>query len=233
MFALYNEPMCGRYTLAEPDALKQRFATSNALPDGVKPNYNTAPTQTMPVIISVDGKSRIELMQWGVIPVWAKGKKGFGFSTFNARAESLDEKPMWIKLFQSKRCLVPATGFYEWKKEGSTKQPYLIHVKGKAVFAMAGLYDSWTDQATGEVVQTYTIITTTPNSKMKHIHDRMPVILDREEESMWIDESMSTADLKLFLDPYEAKNIEMYEVSSEVGKATNNSIELTYPLHNQ
>lgn len=228
---MYNTNMCGRYTLAEPDALKKRFATSNSLPTGVKPNYNTAPTQTMPVILNEGGKHKIELMQWGVIPVWAKGKKGFGFSTFNAKAETLDEKPMWKKLFKSKRCLVPATGFYEWKQEGSSKRPFLIHVKGQELFAMAGLYDSWVDDDKGEVVQTYTIITTTPNSKMKHIHDRMPVILDREEESMWLEEGVSDADLKLFLNPYEAKDIDMYEVDPKVGTVKgNNSIELTYPL---
>jgi putative SOS response-associated peptidase YedK len=110
----------------------------------------------------------------------------------------------------------------------------LIHVSGKEIFAMAGLYDSWTDTDTGEVVQTYTIITTTPNSKMRKIHDRMPVILDREEESMWLEDGVSDADLKLFLNPYEAKEIEMYEVDPRVGTVKgNNSIELTYPLNSK
>ena len=227
--------MCGRFALTEPKGLQKRFKTSNPLPAGIKPNYNAAPTQQMPVIIEVNGKPQIQVMHWGIIPVWAKDKPRFAFSTFNARAESLIEKPMWKKLFASKRCLVPATGFYEWKKTGSTKQPYYIKVKNQEIFAMAGLYDSWIidkpgEDKAGQVFGSFTIITTTPNIAMKPIHDRMPVVLEADEEADWLNPAHQPADLMPLLDPYSDKRIEMYEVDRAVGNVKNNSLELTYPL---
>jgi len=223
--------MCGRFTLTAPTELHSRFKTSNKLPEGLKANYNAAPTQHLPVIMSKDGKNKIEIMHWGLIPVWAKDNKRFAFSTINARAESLLEKPMWKKLVESKRCLVPATGFYEWKKLGAEKQPYYIQVKDQSIFALAGLYDEWTAEGTGEVISSFSIITTTPNTAMKGIHDRMPVILNEEEEGTWLDQKYSATDVLPLLNPYPSKDIELHPVDKAVGKVSNNSIELTYPLN--
>ncbi len=225
--------MCGRFTLTTPNELKKRFATANALPKEVKPNYNVAPTQHMPVIICKDGKNHIQVMHWGLIPVWAADKPRFAFSTFNARAESLLEKPMWKKLFATKRCLVPATGFYEWKKQADGKQPFYIGVKDREIFAMAGLYDEWAHKDTGEIFASFTIITTTPNVSMKAIHDRMPVILDLKEENIWLDETEAPESLQLMLDPYTDKKIEMHMVTRDVGSVKNNNPELIYPIVNE
>ncbi|MEI7818552.1 MAG: SOS response-associated peptidase [bacterium] len=222
--------MCGRYVLTDPKDLGKRFDTANSLPDGVKPNYNVAPTQHMPVIIQRDGKTKIEVMHWGIIPVWAKDKPRFAFSTFNARAESLLEKPMWKRDFVSHRCLVPANGFYEWQKRDDQKQPYYIQVKGQPIFAMAGIYDEWTDQKTDEVFTSYTIITTQPSHDMKPIHDRMPVILDKSEEKMWLDSAIDPHELMPVLNAYKDGGLELREVDRRVGNARNNEPALLEPI---
>lgn len=222
--------MCGRYTLTTTDHLKRRFDTANSLPKSVGPNYNAAPTQHMPVIVRKDGKNRIEIMHWGLIPVWAKDKPRFGYAMINARAESILEKPMWKGLVKKKRCLVPATGFYEWQKDGKEKQPFFIHLKDRELFAMAGVYDAWTDKDTGEVFGSFSIITTAPNEKMKKVHDRMPVILNQDEESVWLDESLEEHDIMPMLDPYSVKNFELYTVSKDVNSVKNNNPDLTYPI---
>lgn len=223
--------MCGRFALSEPKELKRRFQAKNAVSQDVGPNYNAAPTQTLPVVVEVDGKTEIKLMHWGIIPVWAKDKPRFAFSTFNARAEALLEKPMWKKLFPARRCLVPATGFYEWQKRGSEKQPYYIHVGKDPIFAMAGLYDEWVDTETGEVFDSFTIITTRPNSVMQKIHNRMPVILDSNEEAAWLhDHTADEGSLLAILNPYDEKDTLAYEVDRKVGNARNNSSDLINPL---
>jgi putative SOS response-associated peptidase YedK len=170
-------------------------------------------------------------MHWGLIPIWAKGNKRFAFSTINARAETLLEKPMWKKLVDTKRCLVPATGFYEWKKIGTDKQPFYIKLKDESVFAMAGLYEEWTEQESGEIVMSFSIVTTAPNKSMREIHDRMPVILDKTEEKEWLNEELSGSDVMPLLNSYPDKGMELYPVDKAVGKVANNTIELTYPLN--
>lgn len=219
--------MCGRYTLTEPNSLHKRFGTVNTLPKEIKPNYNAAPTQTMPVIVlDAKGKSKIELMSWGINLHWMNKL------VFNTRTESI-LKPVWKKKFSTQRCIVPATSFYEWKKTGSAKQPYLIRVKDQEIFGMAGIFEKWTEETTGEVFTSYSIVTTTPNNTMKPIHDRMPVILDPKEEKVWLDPDQDTDELIVMLNSYSDKKMELYEVSPDVGKSKNNYIELTYPLNSQ
>lgn len=219
--------MCGRYVLTEPRRLSERFGLDVHVPASLKPNYNVAPTQDMPTIIRKDGKNLLKIMHWGIVPVWAKDKPRFAFSTFNARAESLLEKPMWKKIFPSKRCLVPANGFYEWQKRADGKQPYFIHSKEEEIFAFAGLYDEWVDHDTGEVFDSYTIITTSPNKLMRSIHDRMPVILEKDEEVAWLDDaSQDASNLMPLLDPYAAHEMEAHEVDARVGNVRNNSKDL-------
>lgn len=222
--------MCGRYTLVETKGLKKRFNTDNNLASTVRPNYNAAPKQYMPIIRIKDGRRRIEIMQWSLLPVWAKGNSKFKFSTFNAKAENLMTSGLWKKSFESRRCLVPATGFYEWKSDKDGKHPYYIKVKGRDIFSLAGIFDEWTDQDTGEIISSYTIITTTPNKDMKGIHDRMPVILEVKEEKDWLREDADLSDMMALLNPYKDKGLEMYEVDSAVGKVASQGIELTYPL---
>lgn len=220
--------MCGRYTLVMgKPTLDKRFGTKNKTPKSVRSNYNVAPTQQMPVITNHGDGNEIEIMSWGFRPVWAQDVSS-AYKFFNARAETIAEKPMWKKAFATKRCLVPATGFYEWQKSGKEKTPYYIHLKDQVTFAFAGLYDSWTDQKTGEVHKSYSIITTNPNSLIKPIHDRMPVILDKKEENSWLNQEANedTGFLEHLLDQYNAKDMIAHTVSSKVNSSRNNDKEL-------
>ena len=219
---------CGRYTLVMgKQKLEKRFGTKNKLDKQVKSNYNTAPTQQMPVITNHGEGNEIEIMSWGFRPVWAQDVSS-AYKFFNARSETLSEKPMWKKAFATKRCLVPATGFYEWHKNGKEKTPYYIHLKNQEMFAFAGLYDAWTDKKTGKVHKSYSIITTGPNALMKPIHDRMPVILEQKEEHSWLDPEADndTGFLEHLLDQYKAKEMTARIVSSNVNNVKNNNANL-------
>src|SRR6266536_512231 len=158
--------MCGRYTLVPTENVAGRFNVDDQqLP--LLPRYNVAPTQPMPVVVR-NSPNRIVEMQWGLIPSWSKEPR-VKFSTINARAETITTSPVFRGPFRSRRCLVPASGFFEWQKSEDGKLPYFIHLKDTELFAFAGLYDVWKD-AEGKEFLTYTIITTTPNSLMASIH---------------------------------------------------------------
>lgn len=173
--------MCGRFALT----IKARFFERFDLPAESTANVsrpNISPGQPAPVILDLGGRRLVE-MQWGLVPSWAKDVK-IGSKMFNARSETLMEKPSFRHLLKRKRCLVPASGFYEWKKEDG-KVPYMIQARDQEYFAMAGLYDVW-QGGDGSVLSTFTIVTTAAAKVMLDLHDRMPVILEREMESEWI-----------------------------------------------
>lgn len=175
--------MCGRYALLRPNDLFTRFGVVNEL-DGLEANLDVRPTQLAPVI----GMDRqVQLMRWGLIPSWAKDAT-IGAKLINARAETLDQKPSFRKPLRAGRCIIPATGFYEWKasESGRGKVKYLFSRPDGEMFGFAGLCDVWHDP-TGRTVRTYTIITTQANDVVAPIHDRMPVILTRESEEIWLD----------------------------------------------
>lgn len=214
--------MCGRYAFYGIE----EFADEYEIPSGIdlRPNYNVAPTQTMPVVTQ-DG---VKLMRWGLIPKWAKDEK-IGFKLINARAETLFEKPMWRQVIKTKRCLIPANGFYEWQKRDDGKQPYFIHPEDQELFMFAGLWETWVHD--DEELNTYSIITTTPNQEMESIHDRMPVILNRGDRDSWlgIDDEHAIASL---LKPYRDKELAMYEVDTKVGNIRVND-ESLLDIHEQ
>lgn len=214
--------MCGRYTIGDVRRLSERFDTSNKIED-IKPSYNVAPSQTNPVI---DRKSpnQVEMMKWGLIPSWAKDPK-IGYKMINARAESVKDKPSFRKPFRDQRCLVPASGFYEWLKTEKEKIPHYIHLKGKELFAFAGLYEIWKDE-NGNEVKSYTVITTEPNEVMKKIHNRMPVILKEEDEDKWLRNDTDETVLVELLKPYPDEDMEAYPVSRDVNNPRNNSEDL-------
>lgn len=189
----------------------------------LEPDYNVAPGKFMPVVTR-NSPNKITIMKWGLIPSWAKDPK-IGYRMINARADSIAVKPSFRAPFKKHRCLVPASGFYEWKQLPDKKIPYYIKLKNDGLFAFAGLYDIWKD-AEGKEIFSYTIITTSADDLMKPIHDRMPVILAKSEEDLWLDNSSSVEDLEKLLDPYPAKEMEVYEVSSNVNNPRNNSEEL-------
>lgn len=184
----------------------------------------------MPVIIDDNGKNQVLIMKWGLVPVWAKDAN-IGYKLINARAESVFDKPMWKGAVLHKRCLVPSSGFYEWKVvDDKTKQPYFIKPKDQNMFAFAGIYSSWKDSE-GHELLTFSIMTTEPNKEMAKIHNRMPVILRPEDEDTWLRPSSETrSDIEPLLRPLEDGALEMYTVSRDVNSVKNNDEKLIYHL---
>lgn len=220
--------MCGRFALyADYEALLERFEIEEAALDraSYEENYNVAPSQQIAAVINDGKRNRLGTLRWGLIPSWAKDEK-IGYKMINARAETAAEKPSFRSAFKKKRCLIPANAFYEWKKGQDGKTPMLIHLEGDELFAFAGLWESW-ESPEGEVVHSCTILTTQPNAVMADIHDRMPVILDKEAEKTWLDPNVQDPELlQKLIKPYEAEVLEAYEVSSAVNSPKNKGQEL-------
>lgn len=219
--------MCGRYSITTaPEAMQRLFKFMNAIPN-LRPNYNAAPTQTLPVVrLDQKGERELAQLKWGLIPMWAKDSK-IAYSTINARAETVHEKPAFRTAFRKRRCLVPADGFYEWQP-GEKKQPYRITMKDGEPFAMAGLWERW-DKGE-EPLETFTIIVTAGNSLMKPIHDRMPVILPPETWDHWLT-AADTAIPMALLQSYPASKMAAYKVSTRVNSPKNNDAEVIEPLN--
>lgn len=200
--------MCGRYSFAIEDALiLERFGirVRTAI---YKARYNCSPTQNLAVIAN-DAPDTLKYFRWGLIPYWAK-EPSIGNKLINARAETLLEKPSFKNAFRSRRCLVPATGFYEWKHD-TVKTPYHIGMKNGGAFSFAGLWDKWIS-GDGEIIHSFTIITTSPNELVEKIHHRMPVILPRDDEQRWIVPHPDPSLLEL-LKPYPAEKMEAWPVA--------------------
>lgn len=214
--------MCGRYGLVPGTNFDERFDVEYRQ-EPLLPQYNVAPGSTMPVVVR-NSPNHVELMKWGLIPHWSKEPR-VKFSTINARAETVSTSATYRTPFRSRRCLVPASGFYEWQASKEGKQPYFIHLKDAELFAFAGLYDVWKN-GEGKELLTYTIITTRPNSLTAPIHNRMPVILKREDEDVWLDKEADTERLLSLLVPYSAEAMEAYPVSRAVNSPANEGEEL-------
>lgn len=217
--------MCGRYSLVPTEDMAARFnVEEQQLP--LLPRYNVAPSQAMPVVVR-NSPNRLVAMQWGLVPAWSKEPRTT-FSTINARAETIATSAVFRGPFKARRCLVPASGFYEWQPADRGKQPYCIRLRGGDLFAFAGLYDLWRDDE-GNELHSYTIITTTPNAVVAPIHNRMPVILRREDEDVWLDTDAGPAQLRSLLAPYPADEMEAFTVSRAVNSPANESAELLQP----
>jgi putative SOS response-associated peptidase YedK len=229
----YSNCMCGRYALAQDhEALKIRFGFIDdpTSPFLQTPRYNIAPSQMAAVITNGTG-ARLRGMRWGLIPHWAKDPS-IGASLINARAETAPDKPSFRDAFKSKRCLIPATGFFEWTTAptGKGKQPVYIRAKNQDIFSFAGLWSSWKDTAKGDEVLTYTILTTEPNDFMKAYHNRMPVILSVESEKVWISDTADKETLRDFFVPCPSELLEAYPVSTLVNSPRNDSPTCIEPL---
>jgi len=215
--------MCGRYTLINLAALTQAFPWIDEPPAEDIARYNIAPTQ--PILgIANNHADRFEHFHWGLIPSWAKDPS-IGNRMINARAETLAEKPAFRTALRRRRCLIPADGFYEWKKDpgGKTKTPMLIRMKSGDIFAFAGIWETW-HSPDGSVVPSCTVITTRPNELMASIHDRMPVILKPEDYQRWLDPAEhDPADLTDLLKPYPASEMEARPISRAVNNPKNDS----------
>ncbi|WLR51632.1 SOS response-associated peptidase [Bacillus tianshenii] len=214
--------MCGRFTLFHSlEQIIERFEIANANELSLSASYNIAPTEHVLTVINDGKNNRAGFLRWGLIPSWSKDPS-IGNKMINARAESIDTKPSFKPLLANKRCLIIADGFYEWRKEGSTKQPYYITLKNGGLFAFAGLWTKW--QQAEKQVNSCTIITTEPNDLMSELHSRMPVILPTDKEAKWLNRSETNpSSLKEYLIPYNSQEMTAYPVSTKVNSAKNNS----------
>jgi putative SOS response-associated peptidase YedK len=217
--------MCGRITATfEFSDVRVRWNLDSDLPPYV-PRYNIAPEQIgtaneqkVPVIFLHENSNHCRLMHWGLIPNSATDPI-MGNQMINARAETLTEKPAFKHLVESRRCIIPADGFYEWRKEGKRKIPMWVHLKTREPFGMAGLWDDWRNPS-GKRVESFTIITTEPNELIRPIHNRMPVILRPEDEEPWLDVfRISFAKARSLLKPYPDELMAAHDVSTVVNSA--------------
>lgn len=221
--------MCRRYALKVIDLTGQVRLIMDA--DIRFPShFNIAPSSTNPVIVPAPDGNHLRMMEWGLIPHWAKDIRTMPRPA-NARAESLAEKPMFRGLLAHHRCVVPASGFYEWRTEGTRKLPFYFHRKDDALLTFAGLYDSW-QAPSGEPRQTYTIITTAANELMAPIHDRMPAILTDEGEQRWLSgDVLSSVAMKEILVPYASDRMETYLVSPRVNSSAVDDEGMVLPVN--
>lgn len=219
--------MCGRFSLlTNVKALIERFEIEE-VEVRPEPRYNVAPSQMVTTVVN-DSVRHLVSMRWGLIPHWAKDPK-IGNKMINARSETLAEKPVFKPALKKQRCLVLADGFYEWQKIGTTKKPMYIRMKTREPFALAGLYEKW-KAPSEKIIQSCTIITTEPNVLMKSIHNRMPVILKRNDEDAWLDSTNEDlTSLTKLLKKYPANKMEAYEVSTYVNSAKNTGAQCIRP----
>lgn len=220
--------MCGRFVLAvNSDQLAMEFGIGG---DVVVPaNYNVAPTQPVAVILN-EAPQSLTFARWGLMPSWAKDLS-MSAKMINARSETVDEKPAFRAAFKRRRCLIPASGFYEWQtREDGKKYPMYIHLTDRDAFGFAGLWETWNSPDGGEL-RTCTILTTAANDFMKPIHERMPVILAREDYAEWLSEGDVPAPvLKPLLRGYDPGRMIAYEVSRSVNRAGFSSPDLIEPV---
>ena len=215
--------MCGRFTLhSRLNLLLQQFAIE-AGPE-LNPRYNIAPTQQVSVVRNTNATRELVPLRWGLVPFWAKDSK-IGNRMINARAETVASNPSFRNAFQSRRCLVPADGYFEWQRPGNHKQPFYIRMEDGRPFAMAGLWERWhADQA--DSLETFAIITTESNSMTHDIHDRMPVILSPDAYEVWLDPEFTGKEaLESFLRPYESDEMVAEPVSTLVNSPRNDDAE--------
>ena len=217
--------MCGRYVYAAQRDENRRAFPQFVFPDEMPKRYNIAPGQNITAIANTH-EPRADTFKWGLIPAWAKDHK-IGNRLINARGETLAEKPSFRAAYKKQRCLIPATGFYEWRRNGRTKTPMHIALKSGTPFAFAGLWDVW-HAPTGERIQSCTIITTEPNDLMAPIHNRMPVILPADAYDAWLAPEERT-DLRELLVPYTAREMIAHPVSTLVNSPRNDTPDCLKP----
>lgn len=220
--------MCGRFVLdTSPETLQQTFDLVT-VPESLPPRFNIAPSQPVAVITNRDPQ-QLDFFKWGLVPFWSKDPS-IGYKMINARIETIAEKPAFREAFKRRRCLIPATGFYEWTKSGSDKQPMYIHMNDNQVFAFAGLWETWKDE-NGTPLHSCTILTGEPNELIQNFHHRMAVILHPSDYKLWLSpDEMTPSELMPLLQPYSADKMEAYEVSKIVNSPANDLRECIVPL---
>ena len=223
--------MCGRYRLSRRKQIIEEHFDSDPWEDDWTPHYNIAPTQPVPVIRQhpKEPVRQISLMKWVLIPHWSKAPS-IAADTINARSETASAKPAFRDSLKSRRCLIPADGFYEWARKGTSKQPFCFEVNDGELFAFAGIWDGWRS-AEGHWIKSCSILTTAPNAVTSAVHDRMPVILDPDSYDLWLDPGMhDVAGLSDLLKPYDARMMRCYPISNRVNHVANDDEECSRPV---
>ena len=214
--------MCGRFNLITTKTQLMAHFYLQRLPD-YQPDYNIPPGQKISAIVKLeDGSNKAVNLYWGLIPAWSKDRK-IASHTFNAKAETLTEKPSFRSAYQHRRCLIPATGFFEWQATASGKQAYHIHLPDQAVFAFAGLWEHWEHQQ--ETVYSCTLITTAANDKIAPIHDRMPVIITPALYNRWLDSTNTTVEMADFLSDDGYDTMQLTPISTRVNNPLHNDVD--------
>ncbi|MBE7462101.1 MAG: SOS response-associated peptidase [Planctomycetes bacterium] len=224
--------MCGRFSLAVPlKDLLEVFGPLDIDPSVERlfaPRYNIAPTQQIAAVREEGGRRKLLALKWGLVPSWAKDP-AIGVKMLNARGETVAEKPSFRSAYKKRRCVLPAGGFYEWKREGKNKQPFHIVRRDGRVLALAALWERW-EPKDGAALETCAIVTIGPNAVMEPIHDRMPVILDGGTLDAWLNPETPAEDLPKLIAPCPADWIRAYPVSQKVNKATYNEADCVLPF---
>ena len=225
--------MCGRYRLGAGRKAFLKYFGTNRDDYEWNPRFNIAPTQDVPTIRQHASEPIriLSAMRWGLIPYWAKDSS-IGPKMINARAETIASKPAFQESVKKRRCLIPADGFYEWKKlDSKTRQPYCFMLSDESVFAFAGIWASWTEPATRKLIETCSILTTSPNALTSDVHDRMPVILRADDYDLWLDPGFTDdAGITELLRPFDANLMKRFPVSSRVSSAQNDDPQCAVPV---
>lgn len=230
--------MCGRaYSTYTEEELEARYLTKKRQKrplEGLLPNYNVSPTQTLPVILIRDHGMELDFFRWGLIPAWAKDiKSATKYNLINAKGEEIEQKKSYREAFITQRCIVPVSGFFEWKRSAlGPKKPFAIHLIDEPIMSLAAVWESWNPKE-GERLNSFSIVTTAANTFVSNIHDRMPVILKKEDEKTWLDlDQHDLKTLKNLLGAYPSENMSAYEVSTLVNSPRNNTKENLRPIKN-
>lgn len=222
--------MCGRFSQQRPASELAEIFAAEPLVDESGGHYNVAPTDDALVVVQREERRAITAYRWGLVPHWSKDLKG-GSRMFNARAETLTTSPAFRDAFKRRRCLVPVDSFYEWKREGTIRQPYNIERADGRPLALAGLWAGWKDEEADTVRRTFTIITTTPNEAMADLHDRMPVLVPDDAWDRWLDPTPADpGELIGMLQPTDEIALRIYAVSRAVNDVRRDGPELVEPL---
>lgn len=223
--------MTERYALYQTDEVSERFQVTNGLSRNIKKRYNIAPGQAAVVVVSRAGKRQLELMKWGFVPAGAKDMNSiFRYKTYSVRSEQVFEKNLFKEAIRHRRCLVPVSGFYEWRRADGVKKPYYIQLKDQKPFLLAGIYSDWTDKD-GKQQSLYSIISTEANQEMSVMSERMPLILQSQDETNWLDDTKTEAGMVYdLMRSYPNETLLIHEVSDAVNGTKVDTAKLITPL---
>jgi putative SOS response-associated peptidase YedK len=226
--------MCGRFTQERPASELAEIFAAEPLADEFGARYNVAPTDEAFVIVQREERRAVTAYRWGLVPHWSTDSKGAS-RMFNARAETITASPAFREAFKRRRCIVPVDSFYEWKREGTVRQPYRVVRADGRPLALAGLWAGWRDPKTDQVRRTFTIVTTTPNDAMADLHDRMPVVLDKPVWDLWLVDGragppLDEGELLAMLRPSDTIPLRIYPVNRYVNDVRRDGPDLIEPL---